>query len=151
MSVEDLVWKLTDGLSTIYDPAVLDAGEIGITITNAGEDNLTDLGLYITPASNIGDVLSSVQASPESDYQELLLWGTEKDLAIETYGGMAVEVPANVGGPDTYIITRTVGAGVGTKIPFKDIAAGDSEEFTIFMEAPTGEPARRFFVDLVMA
>lgn len=150
MSVHDLVWKTTVGMATIYDPAEVSTVAVSFTLQNLGTEDLTNIGLYIKPSSTLGDVDNLYENTPETDYQDILTWGTETDEGITLTGGMILEVPVNGGGTATYYVTRTQGSSVGNKIPFADILSNATAVFEATLELPPGAPARRFYVDLVM-
>ena len=147
MSVQDLIFVRKSDGRTIYDPEMINGAAVQITVTNLGDDDLEGLGLYIVPATNVGEVDNPADYPPHTDYQDLLTWGQKTDLSLEVAGGLKLTVPQNDG---TFIghITRRQGATYSTKIPFINLAASDSATFTVEFETPPGEPARRFFIDL---
>jgi hypothetical protein len=150
MSVQDLVFVVTATSETIYDPISLSSGvSTQVTVTNMGPDDLASLGVYVVPTTTLGDVDNPAQYSPETDYQDLLEWGTATDLGVTAQGGMKLTVPQNTGTPTLYV-TRTAGATYATKIPFIDLASGASATFTILLETPPATPARRLFVNIVL-
>ena len=147
MSVHDLIFvRYSDG-QTIYDPEIIDSGSVQITVTNMGETNLTNLGIYIVAATNVGDVDNPADFPPRTDYQDLITWGQQTFLTLAAVGGLKLTLPQNDGTFNGYV-TRLAGATYNTKIPFIDLAVNDSATFTIEFETPVGESARRFFVDL---
>jgi hypothetical protein len=147
MSAHDLVFVRKSDGQTIYDPEVLTGSPVEITVTNFGDQDLTGLGFYIVPATNVGDVDNPADYPPHTDYQDLLTWGMQAHLGLQPSGGLKMTLPQNAG---TFIgyVTRLKGATYRLRIPFIDLAAGDSATFTIDFETPPGEPARRFYVDL---
>lgn len=149
MSINDLVWKTTSDMVTIYDPLTVNA-VTQITVQNYGSEDLNDLGFYIRPSSNLGDVDHPADFGPETDYQDLLTWGSRTVAALDTQGGVKVVHPVNDGPNETHYCTRTAGSLVINKISIADIAAGASIDFTVEVEAATGAPSRRFFVDFCM-
>lgn len=147
MSAHDLIFTRKSDGETIYDPEVINGVAVQITVTNLGDDALSSLGLYIVPATSVGDVDNPADFPPHTDYQDLMTWGQKTDLGLESIGGLKLTVPQNDGTFNGYV-TRLAGASYATKIPFIDLAAGDSATFTVEFETPPGEPARRFFIDL---
>ena len=147
MSAQDLIFVRQSDGETIYDPQVLNGSPVQITVTNMGDSNLTGLGLYIVPATTVGDVDNPADFPPHTDYQDLLTWGTKTFLGLSAQGGLKVTLPQNDG---TFVghVSRYQGSKYKTRIEFIDLAAGDSATFTVEFETPPGEPARRFFVDL---
>lgn len=147
MSAQDLIFARTSDGETIYDPEVLNGAPVQITVTNLGDDDLDTLGMYIVPATNVGDVDNPADYPPHTDYQDLMTWGGKTELGLVAQGGLKLTLPQNDG---TFIgyVTRSAGGTYKTRIPFIDLAAGDSATFTLEFETPPGEPARRFFIDL---
>jgi hypothetical protein len=148
MSVTDLVFTKSTG-TVVYGPDLLTTSNT-YTVTNMGSEDLTDLGLFITSATNVGDVDDPADYAPETDYQDLLTWGTNSDNGVTVQGGIKVTVPQNGGGSFSGYITRSVGATVRTKVPFRDLVSGASVSFTVEFEVPSGVASRRFFVNIVL-
>jgi len=147
MSAQDLIFVRKSDGATIYDPETVNGAGIQITVTNMGDTDLSNLGMYLVPATSVGDVDNPADFPPHTDYQDLLTWGQKTDLGLVGSGGLKLTVPQNDGTFNDYV-TRRQGATYATKIPFIDLGAGDSATFTVEFETPPGEPARRFFVDL---
>jgi len=147
MSASDLTFVSVATGNTIYDPEIINGAPIQIQVTNYGDDDLTGLGIYIVPATNVGDVDNPADFPPQTDYQDLMTWGQKTKLGLETQGGPKLTLTQNDGTFNDYI-TRDQGASYGTKIPFVDLASGDSVSFTIEFETPPAVSARRFFIDL---
>lgn len=143
MSTSDLTFTIAG--ETIYDPVLL-TSSVAINVTNYGDEALSNLGFYIVPATSIGDVDFPADSPPETDYEDLITWGTQADLGDIPQGGLYLMVPTNDGEFSGYI-TRTQGAVFTNKISVKDMAAGEIVEFSIEFETPTGVPARRFYID----
>ena len=149
MSAMDLQFKISGSL--IDEPQEVDSTTITITLINQGDDDLADIGLYISPANITGDIDFPADYPPETDYQDLLTWGTNTDAALVVSGGLLIEnLSQNMGTFDGYI-TRTAGADIATKIEVIDLASGDSTDFDVTFETPPGEPARRFYVTLMVS
>jgi len=147
MSASDLTFALVSTGKTIYEPQLIQTTALQIRVTNFGDADLSGLGFYITPATDVGDVDNPADFPPETDYQDLMTWGTKSDLGLAVQGGLKLQIPQNDGTFNGYV-TRVQGSTYRNKIPFIDIASGDSVTFSIEFETPPGEPARRFFVDL---
>ena len=145
MSTSDLTFSVLG--TTVYDPVSISGSYVVVSVTNYGDTDLTDLGLYIVPATEVGDVDFPADYPPQTDYEDLLTWGTRTDLALVGAGGLYVSLPTN-SGTFTGYITRSAGSRYSNRISFKDLAAGETTEFSIKFETPIGEPARRFFVDI---
>lgn len=149
MSVHDLVFETVSTGEVIYDPQAVTSSPTSIRVTNFGDETIDGLGLFLRAATNIGGVDNPADAPPQTDYEDLLTWGTESDLGVALAGGLKVSVPQNSGTFNGYI-TRTSGAKFSNKISFVDLTPGASAVFSIEFETPPGVPARRFFVDLVL-
>lgn len=134
MSVHDLTFK--DAGVLIYDPLAPTVGvSKTITVTNNGTEDLTGLGFFIRPATNLGQIDNPASYPPETDYQDLLTWGEAVDGGLTIHGSL---------------INRTVGNLKSTKILLGDLAAGANTTFEVLLEFPLGAPARRLFIDLVL-
>ena len=145
MSTNDLTFSVLG--ETIYDPLTINGSYVTIAVTNYGDTDLDELGFFIVTATDIGDVDFPADLPPETDYEDLLTWGTRTGLGLAAGGGLYVSLPQNAGTFTGYV-TRTAGAKITNKIPFQDIAAGATVEFQIRFETPAGAPARRFFIDI---
>lgn len=150
MGAESLVFSVVATNETIYDPLILDSSLTQvIRVTNFGEEDLEELGLFIRPATTVGDVDFPADFPPETDYQDLLTWGTASHLGLSAGGGLKVSVPQNSGSEERYI-TRDKGHIKSRKIEFADIPSGTSKEFTVTLETPPAVSARRLYIDLVI-
>lgn len=147
MSASDLVFALVSTGDTIYNPQLVGGTAVQIQVTNFGTEDLENLGLYIVAATNVGDVDNPADYPPETDYQDLLAWGTASDLGLAAQGGIVIDCPQNSGTFNGYI-TRDAGSLRENRIDFIDMAAGDSAVFSVTFETPPAVPSRRFYVDL---
>jgi len=147
MSVHDLVFSEVSTGETLYDPTQINGSPKEFKVTNFGDDSLTNLGIYIVPATSVGDVDYPADFPPNTDYQDLMTWGSKTSAGVTAEGGLKLTLPQNDGTFAEYV-TREVGASYRTKIPFIDLGAGDSANFTVEFETPPGQPARRFYIDL---
>jgi hypothetical protein len=148
MSVQDLTFEIVSTGETIYDPLTVTSGVVTqVRVTNFGDSLIDELGFYLVPATDVGDVDNPADFPPQTDYQDLLTWGSKRALGLAGSGGIKVTCPTNDGTFSGYI-TRAQGALLSNKIPFIDLAAGDSQVFTIELETPSAVSARRFYVDL---
>ena len=145
MSTNDLTFSIAS--ETVYDPVTVSGSLVVFQVTNYGDEDLEDLGFYIVPATEVGDVDFPADYPPETDYEDLLTWGTRATLGLITQGGLYLELPTNDGTLTGYV-TRSAGAQLGNKIGFKDLTAGETVEFSLRFDTPDGESARRFFIDL---
>lgn len=145
MATNDLVFKTAADSEIVYGPVVITQTDTGFVVTNYGTSDLTELGFFIRPASSVGDVDNPAQNPPETDYQDLLTWGTNVDSGVDTVGGILI----NYGSGD-YRVTRSQGASYANRIRIGTLAAGASLTFQVALELPTSTTARRFFVDLVL-
>lgn len=148
MGTLDITFSNVSDSETIYDPKLVGGTPVQIQVTNYGDDNLSNLGMFIVAATSVGDVDNPADFPPATDYQDLLTWGQKSKLGLSAQGGLKLTVPQNDSVTFSDYVTRLQGASYLTKIPFIDLAAGDTAVFTVEFETPVGEPARRFFVDL---
>lgn len=141
MSAADLVFTISGNL--IYDPLQISGAPITVTVQNNGVEDLIGLGMYIQPATSLGDVDAPASYPPEQDYEDLLQWGTD------AIGGLQLDLPTN-GGPVSTTVTHLLGSKSENKLDFQDLPSGASKTFDITFNTPAGEPSRRFFIDLVL-
>jgi len=159
MSIHDLIFEYDS--EVIYDPLQLitNGTTKTIRVTNQGSEDLTNLGLFIRPATSVGDVDDPANFPVETDYHDLLTWGQASVLGSPD-GGLKVIYP--IAGTE-YYISRTQGAQKSNKIFLGNLAKeggpahtiGATEfveyiEFALSLEYPTGTGARRLFVDVVV-
>lgn len=150
MSIHDLVFNTTLDSERIFDPLqVTESLVTNVTVTNFGAEDLTDLGLYVVPSTSVGDVDNPADYPPETDFQDLLEWGTSTHLGLTAFGGLEVTVPQNSGSSTTYI-RRDKGSNLATKIEFQDLAAGASATFSLNLETPPAVSTRRLFINIVV-
>jgi len=151
MSVQDLVFSIVSTGETIFDPVTLvSATSTVIRVTNFGSDDLSELGIWVVPATNVGDVDNPADFPPETDYQDLLTFGQAVVAGIAVEGGIKVTLPQNGGSNTISYITREQGAKKNNKLTFVNLAANAFADFTIDLETPPTVSARRLFIDLVL-
>ena len=151
MAINDIKFS-TSLISDVYKPLEVVAtssvdGEIEVIVTNYGESALGTLGLYITIASNQGDVDNPADVAPHVDYQDLLTWGSYAHRT-GSVGGLIVFDPV-----DTSLFTRVrrgKGSEYGNKIPLPELAAGENYTIRLVLEVPSSVTARRMFVDIAV-
>lgn len=131
----------------LYGPATLEEG-ISIQVTNFGEDDLTDLGFWLSGATSVGDVDFPAQQIPEQDLQDLLGWGSDSESGAEMQGGLVVEFEDEEGVPEQYYFHRGGGSDSTNRINFGGLASGASRQFELRLEVPPGVTARRLFVQV---
>lgn len=144
MSLDNLKIS-TETIDDVYEPIEIVATEFvdgsqTIRITNFGDSEVADLGVYISIASNVGDVDNPADYAPHIDYQQVLTWGTQG------LGGLTVYYPSS--SPSGTLIKRGVGSSIRSKIPLKTMAAGETLEFKVEFSVPITETARRLFVNI---
>jgi hypothetical protein len=149
MSALDLSWEVLG--STIVDPLTVADVDVIVTVTNLGATDLTGLGLYVVPSTVAGTVDLPASNPAETDYQDLLEWGSATDAAITLQGGLLVTCTQP--GPSAFVgyVTRTQGATIANKILIEDLAAGASTTVTLQMQTPPGVTARRFYTNVVIS
>lgn len=148
MSTE-VIFKFSD--VTIYDPLTVQSDvQIEVEIYNPSEVELTDLGLYILPATNLGTAGNEADFSPETDFQDLITYGEAVRIGDETVGGLKFVVPQN-SGPDLEVyVSRVAGNLVQNKIPIQDIPAGGSVVVALTLETPPSASTRRLYFNLAV-
>ena len=151
MATNDIKFS-TDLITDVYKPLEVltdstSPGKITVIVTNYGTSDLSNLGLYVSIASNQGDVDNPADLSPHIDYQDLLTWGS---YAYRTglAGGLTIEDPVN---PSlTTRVRRGVGSSFSDKIPLPPLGAGLSYKIMAVMEVPASVTARRMFVNITV-
>ena len=157
MAVNDIKFSTTL-ISDLYKPIEVVAtssvdGEVEIIVTNYGSSALGNLGVYLSIASNQGDVDNPADMAPHVDYQDLLTWGTEsyrltQDSGTYVPGGVLVYDPV-----DTSLVTkirRGKGSDYRTKIPLPELDAGSNYVIKVVLEVPSSVTARRMFADIAV-
>lgn len=151
MSVHDLVFSVVSTGVTIYDPhTLISATTSTLRVTNLGSTDLSGLGMWIVPTTNLGNVDQPADFSPETDYQDMMTFGQATDLGLEAQGGLQLTLPQTLGGNVTSYVTRTQGSLKSNKLDFADITSGAFADFTLILETPPSVSARRLFIDLVL-
>ncbi len=149
MSVLDLKWEDAPS-STIVNPLEVASSNVNVKVTNLGAEDLTNLKLFVVPSTSLGDVDHPSDNPAETDYQDLLEWGSATDAGITGVGGLFVDCEQNGGVTFTGYITRTQGATKATGIDVKDLGAGLSTTITLRMETPPAVSARRFYINVAL-
>ena len=94
MGLQDLVFKVSSVI--VYDPETVVVGvRHTFTVTNNGTTALEDLGIYVDVATNVGDVDNPAAEAPETDYQDILTWGSATDTGAAASGGLFIDAPLN--------------------------------------------------------
>jgi hypothetical protein len=132
----------------VFPPLLAEVGPVTITATNYGTATLTDLGFYIRPATTAGDVDRPATNSPQTDYQDILTWGTRTVAGAAVSGGLIVTLPQDVGPDLTNYVTRNQGSSALNKLVLQDIDPGQTISFTIEFETPPAFSTRRIYIDI---
>jgi len=151
MAVNDIKFS-TSLISDVYKPlevvaTTLADGDIEIIVTNYGEAALGKLGVYLSIASNQGDVDNPADLAPHVDYQDLLTWGSE---AYRTGGDGGLIVYDPVDSSITTRIRRGLGSDYRNKIPLPELGAGSNYTIRVVLEVPATVTARRMFADIAV-
>lgn len=151
MAVNDIKFS-TSLISDVYKPlevvaTTLADGDIEIIVTNYGEAALGKLGVYLSIASNQGDVDNPADLAPHVDYQDLLTWGSE---AYRTGGDGGLIVYDPVDSSITTRIRRGLGSDYRNKIPLPELGAGSNYIIRVVLEVPATVTARRMFADIAV-
>lgn len=149
MAVNDIKFS-TPLISDIYKPIEIVAdtsanGDIEITVTNYGSTTLGNLGVFLSVASNQGDVDNPADVAPHIDYQDLLTWGSEAYRTSGT-GGLIVYDPVDTGVSER--IRRGRGSDYRNKIPLPELGPGANYTIRVVLEVPSSVTARRMFADI---
>jgi hypothetical protein len=144
MSLDNLKISTTE-IDDVYKPIEIVATEFvdgsqTIKITNFGDSEVANLGVYVSTASNVGDVDNPADYAPHIDYQQVLTWGTQG------VGGITIYYPST--SPSGVLVKRGVGSSLRTKIPLKTMAAGETLQFKVEFSVPLTATARRLFVNI---
>ena len=146
MGTEQLQWSISS--VTVQDPVEFTGVATTLTVTNAGDSDLTDLGIYIAPTTDSGQYTEPLDVPPATAYQKLLQLGSDTDAGLVASGGLIISAPQNGGGTFNGYVTQTVGATIATKIPIEDIPSGGSIDIDVTNEAPAAATAERLYVDI---
>lgn len=149
MSLTDC--KFTFSGANIYNPKdILPDTDYIFTVTNYGLESLTELGFYLVPATSVGDVDNPADFPRETDYQDILTWGSKTQMGVTVSGGLKIIVSNNEETLTTTYFSRNNGAHYGNRILIEELSADESLTFTLRLETPPGIASRRFFVSLVL-
>jgi hypothetical protein len=141
--MSNLVFRIKDESEVIRDPLPLGLS-LEIEVENAGIDNLVGLGVYIRPGSAIGEGIPQATLSPEQAFHDLLSW------LSATNGELEITLPQNSGPDTTTVVTYEAGASYATRLPIKDLGAGETAVIEINWTQPAVSVAQRFFIDLAI-
>lgn len=148
MGLESLIFQVDD--ETIYTPETVASGvPRQITMVNNGLDAITGLGFYVSPATTLGDVDYPADFPPDTDYQDLLKWGSQTVAGVNPNGGLQVTLPQSDGSTATNYVSRSQGSTYSNRLRMKDLAAGEEASITFTLETPPATAARRLFISLV--
>jgi hypothetical protein len=149
MSILDCKFTFAD--SEIYGPKGIESGvDYVFKVENLGDTVLENIGFYLHAATSIGDVDNPADYPRETDYQDLLTWGSQTKLGIEITGGLKISYTDRSGDPQVAYFSRDSGANRSTRILIEDIGVDAQAEFTLRLETPPGVVSRRFFITLVL-
>ncbi len=129
----------------ILDPYLVDNTPVVFKVANLEETTAENLGFYISPASNVGDVDNPADYAPETDFLELISWGQDTVDGVTPQGGLKISI-----GATTTYITSATGSSYSSKIPFPDLLSGETKEFTVTLETPPSVVSRRLYITLVL-
>jgi hypothetical protein len=146
MSINDLVFEVVSSGEVIDSALQISSSYVAIRVRNEGETNLTNLGLYISPATNLGDVDYPSDRDPYVDYQDLLTYGTATHNGSSLTGGIKVSCTAQDESPYEDYIHRSNGSTYSNRILILDLDSEEEQEIEILIESPPGAPSRRFYV-----
>lgn len=150
MSILDCKFEFSS--NSIFPPFGIDADTVyEITLTNQGSALLENLGFHLIPATSIGDVDNPADFPRETDYQDILTWGSKTVAAVTVSGGLKITYRDPDDLEQTDYFTRDQGANHSNRILIKSLDADESTTFELELETPPGAPTRRCFVTLVLS
>lgn len=124
---------------------------IEIVMVNFSSTEISDAGFYLIPATSVGDVDYPADFPRETDYQDILTWGSKTINGVTVSGGLKVTYLNEDNVLTTTYFGRERGAHFGNRILIKNLAPEENFSFTLRLETPPGVASRRFFVSLVIA
>lgn len=131
----------------VYSPELVSSTAKTFRLRNLGTTAMTGLGLYIVPATNVGDVDDPATYAAHTDFQDIIEWGTES-WSTSTTGGLLVDIPQNSGPNIVTYVRRNYGSLLSNKIPIADISPGGFVDIDIQFDTPSGASPRRFFINI---
>lgn len=134
--------------SSIRTPFLIENTWVVVKITSYESSNIESPGFYISSSTWGLAVDYPADYPPETDYQDLLKYGTLSDLGVNPQGGLKVRLPQNDASILETYVTQSNGSKYSNKISIKDIAPGETIEIEIKLEIPPIGEARRFFVNI---
>lgn len=148
MGIEDLTFSQAS--SIIDDPLTVGSTNVVITVTNNGDDDLSGLGIYISPSTFSGPYTALPDSTPESDYIDMLAFGDASDGGSPP-GGLFIVQTEQAPAP-AVAVGEYIRSGYGDKASDKaavvpDLASGESVDITIKVETPTAATARNLYFD----
>tara|TARA_Y100001970_G_C14244889_1_gene867439 strand:+ start:341 stop:826 length:486 start_codon:yes stop_codon:yes gene_type:complete len=141
----------------VLDPLKIESefdssGQAVVKIINGGDTTFSNLGIYVQPTSNLGPWDNPAEQPPQSDYQDLLTWGTRANATFGTpefkKGGIKLFIDAYE--EDYVYITRTSGSMFSNRIKIGSIPAGFTTILKLEFEVPEEVDARRLFISVVV-
>lgn len=154
----DIIVKYNNNI--IYDPIQVSSfsgdendppvnGSVNFQITNVGEQAYDNVGIYIRPASSLGDVDSPASFPPETDYQDLLTWGERANADPgNIQGGVTLSCISRI---DPGVrVDKTNGSAWSNRISVGSVDAGITLNATATFQIPSDIQARRLFVAIVV-
>jgi hypothetical protein len=113
-----------------------------VSLTNYDTEASTGVGMYITPTAWIDPLDYPSDNAPDTDYNDLLAWGSDTFDGTSTDGGLYIIIDSV-----EYLFRYGYGDKLSSKIPIPDIEPGDSIDVYLRFDTPTGATSRRFLVD----
>lgn len=148
MANKDLTIKLVSSGNPVYSPETVNSSYTVFSVTNNGTVDMVDIGLYISPATNLGAVDYPADEDIYTDYQDILTWGANTQLGETVSGGIKISCTDKNGDPYEGYITLSNGSKYENRILMLNLDVNESQEFSILMESPPLVPSRRFYVQV---
>lgn len=160
MSVLDVKF-LDESLSVVYDfiTANSDSTSVVVKVQNLGEEDLENLGVYLTVASTVGDVDNPPDYTPASALQTIIDWGQNTVNGTTAVGGLKITYSDPSDNSEvTKYFSRSDGSSYKNKIKvgyelaesgFNHILpTGGILTFNLDLETPPSVSAKRLFVNI---
>ena len=117
---------------------------MNLYITNDGLEGLSNLGIYIQPAADLGTWAMKSNRTPESDYYDILELGDAVVNETSVSGGVTIN-------SDTEIrVTSTAGCSAITKIGDFHLNPAETRIVEIKFYSPDVPVVRNFYFDVVV-
>jgi len=140
-------------LRLVSDAAI--SGSAIVEVTNMNQDfSLKKLGVWLKPSDTFGPLDFPAEAPPETDYQDLLMWGSKTERLPSFEGGVRIFSPEDSASP--VIVTKSKGSTWRNRIPVPDLLPGQTIKIKIEFIVPKSNgiadtvDSRRLFTSVMV-